>query len=268
MAEQQKIREDAGVGTNEATQQYRSEMMAERANAPAERERQAYLRAAEFFAHWGSTPGPVLAAGLTALKETMPGYLEDIKDQKKLKHELDRGLFDMNQADRLEKLGFLKQAADIKERASSRIQEHGNLIAKAYLAKEEELSKQQSQEKVAAEGNTSRIEAAGIRAQNAGASTTHLRQDLVFKMKTVDKDIKDTLDVLGKPPKVGSPKYDTYSKLLAKRNAIVSQVDALGRAPASAQPQEAAGGLTVGQVVDGHTYQGGDPNDEANWVEE
>jgi len=270
LAEGEAAREKAGIGTNEATQQYRADVMAERANAPAEKERQAYLRAAEFFAHWGSTPGPVLAAGLKSLNETMPGYLEDAKDQQKLRLALGRSLFEVNQAARLEEQGYFKEAAALKEKASETAMKYGNLVAQATIAKGAEQEKLASQERVAAEGNVSRVEAAGLRSQGTGSGDTHLRQTLALQMKGVNSDIKDTFK-RGKPPKEGSPNYDKYSKLVAKRDKITGRIDSLGNSPASENIEPTAseaGGLTIGQVVDGHTYQGGDPNDEANWIEE
>ena len=262
MEEQAGLRKEMGLDTNEATQQYRADLMAERANAGKEKERQSYLRAAQFFAHWGSTPGPVIVAGLTALKETMPGYLEDIKDQKKLKKELDKGIFEMNQADRLEQQGYMKEAAAIKEKASDALMKHHNLYAEAMLNKETEAAKMASQEKIAAGDVKGRETVAGLRATGAGGDTeTHLRQTLAFKYKTVTDELKkiEAKSILGKAPKEGSPDYALYTSLIEKKQALTDQISTLG------SPSR---GLTIGQVEDGHVYQGGDPKDEANWLPE
>jgi hypothetical protein len=97
--------------------------MAERANLKDEAERRKNLRLAEFFASWGSTPGPTLAAGMNALKKSIPGIVEDDKEAKKLKRESDKILYDIDQATRLEKLGRIDEAAAIKEKAATHAQQ-------------------------------------------------------------------------------------------------------------------------------------------------
>ena len=108
----------AGLGNNEGAAAMRKEIMDELANKEANEKRQTYLRMAEFFAHWGSTPGAPLAAGMRSLIATMPGYLEDKKDQEKLQRGLQDSLYKLDQADRLEKIGMIKEAAALKHEAS------------------------------------------------------------------------------------------------------------------------------------------------------
>jgi hypothetical protein len=108
----------AGLGNNEGAAAMRKEIMDELANKEANEKRQTYLRMAEFFSHWGSTPGAPLAAGMKSLIATMPGYLEDKKDQEKLQRGLQDSLYKLDQADRLEKIGMIKEAAALKHEAS------------------------------------------------------------------------------------------------------------------------------------------------------
>jgi len=108
----------AGLGNNEGAAAMRKEIMDELANKEANEKRQTYLRMAEFFSHWGSTPGAPLAAGMRSLIATMPGYLEDKKDQEKLQRGLQDSLYKLDQADRLEKIGMIKEAAALKHEAS------------------------------------------------------------------------------------------------------------------------------------------------------
>jgi hypothetical protein len=55
---------------------------------------------------------------MKSLIATMPGYLQDKKDQEKLQRGLQESLFKLDQADRLEKMGMLKEAAALKHEAS------------------------------------------------------------------------------------------------------------------------------------------------------
>ena len=119
MAERQAAMREAGVAdVSEGQQKLRAEMMAEKANLGEEKERQKYLRMAEFFASWGSTPGPVLVAGLNALQKTVPNIVADEKEQKKARREIDKSIADLDNATRLEKRGEVDAAMALKLKAA------------------------------------------------------------------------------------------------------------------------------------------------------
>ena len=119
MAERQAAMREAGVAdVSEGQQKQRAEMMAEKANMAEEKERQRHLRLAEFFATWGSTPGPTLVAGMNALKKSVPGIISDEKDQKKARREIDKSIADLDNATRLEKRGEVDAALALKLKAA------------------------------------------------------------------------------------------------------------------------------------------------------
>jgi hypothetical protein len=119
MAERQAALREAGVAdVSEGQQKQRAEMMAERANMAEEKERQKHLRLAEFFATWGSTPGPTLVAGMNALKKSVPGIISDEKEQKKARREIDKSIADLDNATRLEKRGEVDAAMALKLKAA------------------------------------------------------------------------------------------------------------------------------------------------------
>lgn len=120
---------EAGKPENAAVAEYRQRIMAERANSKQEAERQRYMRAAQFFARWGSTPGPTLAAGLKALEQTIPELVGDEKEQKKVMRELDKVQFDIDNSIRLEKLGDMKEARALKEKAADRAMQLNERLA-------------------------------------------------------------------------------------------------------------------------------------------
>lgn len=109
-----------GAPENVAAAEYRKQIMEERANSKQEAERQRHMRMAEFFARWGSTPGPTLAAGLKALEKSIPDMITDEKEQKKARRELDKVQFDIDNSIRMEELGFIKEARGLKEKARDR----------------------------------------------------------------------------------------------------------------------------------------------------
>jgi hypothetical protein len=128
LKEIQAEREALGVGDNKAREELRSQQMAERANMKDEQERQRHLRLAEFFASWGSTPGPVLVAGMNALKQSIPGIVSDQKEAKKARREADKIIYDIDEATRLEKLGMIDKATALKEKAASHAEDYNKYL--------------------------------------------------------------------------------------------------------------------------------------------
>jgi len=128
LKEIQAEREALGVGDNKAREELRSQQMAERANMKDEQERQRHLRLAEFFASWGSTPGPVLVAGMNALKQSIPGIVSDQKEAKKARREADKIIYDIDEATRLEKLGMIDKATALKQKAASHAEDYNKYL--------------------------------------------------------------------------------------------------------------------------------------------
>jgi len=120
---------------NTGLQEYRSRIMAERANMDDEAKRQKNLRLAEFFASWGSTPGATLVAGMTALKKTIPTLIEDEKERKKALRETDKIIYDLDQADRLEKKGLASEASSKKDKVAERAEKLNTELARSAEAK-------------------------------------------------------------------------------------------------------------------------------------
>jgi len=119
MAERKAAMQEAGVAdVSEGQRKQREELMAEKANMADEKERQKHLRLAEFFASWGSTPGPTLVAGMNALKQSVPGIISDEKEQKKARREIDKSIADLDNATRLEKRGEVDAAMALKLKAA------------------------------------------------------------------------------------------------------------------------------------------------------
>lgn len=148
----------AGKPENTAAAEYRKQIMAERANSKEENERQRYMRAAQFFAKWGSTPGPTLAAGLSALEKSLPDIIADEQGYKKAKRELDKIQFDIDNATRLEELGDRKEARALKVKAADRA-----------FQLNERLAQSMSAENVARIGKEGTIRAAEIHAEASRA---------------------------------------------------------------------------------------------------
>ena len=161
-----------GLPENTAAAEYRKQVMSERANAKDEAQRQRYMRMAQFFAKWGSTPGPTIAAGLSALEKSMPDIIADEKDYKKAKRELDKVVYDIDNATRLEELGYKKEARALKEKAADRALQLNHFLAQAQSS-ENVARIQQETSKYTADAH---VRAQQIAAQSAAADRKARRE--------------------------------------------------------------------------------------------
>lgn len=107
-----------GLDTSEARQQYMKDQMAQRANIEKDAQNKEYLRKAQFFAQWGSTPGNTLVAGMAALKERIPDIIQDAADKRLALQQADKAIYELGEATRMEKLGQWEKAAAQKLEAA------------------------------------------------------------------------------------------------------------------------------------------------------
>ena len=120
LAEVRAAKQAAGLEAPGVEQKAR--LMAERANAEDEARRNRYLRAAEFFATWGSTPGPTLSAGMSAVKANVANIISDEKEAKRIRMEIDKSIAGLDEATRLEKKGDYDAAMALKTKWADRMQ--------------------------------------------------------------------------------------------------------------------------------------------------
>jgi len=119
------------AGPNVGAQEQREKVMAERANAADEAERTKNLRMAEFFSRWGSTPGPTLVAGMQAVKASVPDLISDQKESKKIRMEIDKSIYALDEATRLEKKGYMDKAESIKEKEAANMMKVNEFLSRA-----------------------------------------------------------------------------------------------------------------------------------------
>jgi hypothetical protein len=157
MAEKKAMYAAAGLG--EKSQEERANLMKERANAEDEATRNRYLQAAAFFARWGSTPGPTLVAGLSAVRDRIPDIIDNEKEAKKIRMDINKSIASLDEATRLEKRGEIDAAAAIKEKDAAKMQElylkladyemaaKKEAAAEAKMVKQEELRAEREKER-------------------------------------------------------------------------------------------------------------------------
>lgn len=145
MKERQAAYEVAGIAQRNPEE--RANLMQERANAEDEAKRNRWLQAAAFFAKWGSTPGSTLAAGLVAVRERVPDIVENEKEAKKIRMDINKSIASLDEATRLEKKGQIDEATAIKEKDAEKMQGlYLKLADYEMQAKKEEAKAQRDQE--------------------------------------------------------------------------------------------------------------------------
>lgn len=107
-----------GLDTSEARDQYLKAQQAQRAETEKSFQNREYLRKAQFFAKWGSTPGNTLVAGMSALKDTIPDVIQDSTEKRAALQLADKAIYELGEAVRLEKLGMWEKAAAQKLKAA------------------------------------------------------------------------------------------------------------------------------------------------------
>jgi hypothetical protein len=102
--------------------------------AKGDAERAQYMRWAQAFAIFGSTPGPELKAGLMALNSVLPDILEDQKTARAYQRELKTSIFELDKAELLREQGMVddafKQQQEARARAAGVSIKLGDLVAK------------------------------------------------------------------------------------------------------------------------------------------
>jgi soluble cytochrome b562 len=132
------IRKEYGdLASSKARQDYRQKVMEERANAKDEARRNRDLLMAQMFADMATRPGPVLVAMMGSVKDRLPDVIANEKDLKKAQREMDRVVFELDEATRLEERGLADKAYARKEDALKRV----NDLSVRYATQSVELEK-------------------------------------------------------------------------------------------------------------------------------
>jgi hypothetical protein len=169
---------EAYMGPNVAAQQDRARLMAEKANAVDEAKRATSMRMAEFFAAWGSTPGSTIVAGLYTLRNKIPDFISDQKEETRIRRAIDKDIAELEKIERLEKSGNYDQAAKRKaELSKESIDTWGKKVTAAS-------------NKYVADVN---LQAAGVRAAASGSGgegkAGTLYNQAVIRFQTEEKNI-------------------------------------------------------------------------------
>jgi hypothetical protein len=110
---------------------------------------------------------------MNALTESIPGLIEDEKEQKKAKREADKILFTLGEATRLEGMGLDKEARERKEKAADSARQLQQTLSTAASSAASDASREKTSRYTA----DLQLEAEKIRAKTAAASAAASRLD-------------------------------------------------------------------------------------------
>jgi hypothetical protein len=211
-------------------------MMEEKANAKAEGERQRQLRLGQFFAMWGSTPGPTLVAGLKSFAQSVPGMITDSDKQADIMQRIDTSINQINKADRLEKIGWIKDAEAEKKQAALDIRKLNEDIVKWNVGErqnaerlEREKMKEVQETKEKALDRESREKVAGITASGTtrGYEIQDIRsiRDNIVRYGAQEQAIRNAMGKV-----TADPMYKTHQMMLNNPDATPEQKAAAQKA--------------------------------------
>jgi hypothetical protein len=211
---------EAYMGANVGAREAMAKLMAEKANSVDEARRISALRMAEFFGAWGSTPGNTIVAGLNTLKNKIPDFIGDMKEETKIRRQIDKDISEIEKIERLEKSGNYDEAAKRKaELGKNALTKYGYDI-KAYSD---------------AQQTSAYLKAAQIRGaggSGAGGEDRALnnligkRTDIQKAITAKQKDLGSIVRIANRPD---SKDADAQAKILdarAKVNAATSALQA------------------------------------------
>jgi hypothetical protein len=193
------------------------------------------MRLAEFFASWGSTPGPVLVAGMNALKQSIPGLITDEKEAKKARKEADKIIYDIDEATRLDKQGMHNEATARREKAAKHAEDYNKYLLTFQSQREsDERALKQTTMSTEAQLEAARIQAGaqkGATSQRAKETEMYnIERSLEISRNRLAKVEQDIISTRDKPPK-GTPlakameSVNRYNNILEKNKGDASKVD-------------------------------------------
>lgn len=216
--------------------------------ARGDAERAQYMRWAQAFAIFGSTPGPELKAGLMALNSVLPDILEDQKAARAYQRELKTSIFELDKAELLREQGMVddafKQQQEARARAAGVSIKLGDLVAKEQerttkpatemaareLTAQSQLEGDKIRAAAQARAEDRRIASEDRRAREAAAKleTTNKRNALQF-YKDETKGDKEQLDRLRNEmsivtdPKEKEKRRIAINEIESRHKAIAAQ---------------------------------------------
>lgn len=155
-----------------------------------------HLRYAQMFAKFGSTPGPILKAALTAINDGIPDLLDDQAKTRAAQKEIKKVLFELDKSELLYKKGNVDEGDKAHQDAVKRLTDTTMAVQKAIF------DEGKTQAQIAAELKSREItgkygiEEARIRAAGSGGDGFKQTKEERLLEQAIDKAYKDETKTL------------------------------------------------------------------------
>jgi hypothetical protein len=191
MQRQQEAQKKFGIDPAAIFAQERAEQKKFLAQAEGDARKAEALRWAQMWAKFGSTPGPILKAGLTAINETIPDLLDDQKYARALQRSITKTLNDIDRAEYLDKKGRYDEAQKLLNSARENVVNYS--IATSKLVADEYQNRIGAMSKLAAAevGGKFDVLAARERAAAGGGGGLKETKEERLREQAIDKAFKD-----------------------------------------------------------------------------
>jgi hypothetical protein len=192
MDRRQKAYDKYGVDPIAMIQNEKAEEQKALAQAEGDAKKAEYLRWAQMFATFGSTPGPVLKAALTSINATIPDMLDDQTRARALQRSIKKSIYELSRAEYLEKKGKFDEAAKLDQEARGRLATASLEFTKLQAHEFENKRTVAAQMASAEMGKEATVRAASLRAAAAsGGSEAREGKEKRLVEQAIDKAYKD-----------------------------------------------------------------------------
>jgi hypothetical protein len=284
MERDQRLRDKYGIDLSAMYQNEKVEQKKALEEARGDARKAEYLRWAQMWAKFGSTPGPVLKAALTAINETVPDLLDDQTRARALQRSLKKEIYELDKAELLEKEGRFKEAKKTDQEAKGRIAALTLEVGKLQANEFEARYKVQGQLAGVELGGQFDLQKARIQASAKGGGEGGLElkenKEINAQLEKFDKrnqalvvDLENKIMALPEGSKYRVGAENRLKEINQERKELEDRLRAqMKRGTVSAGGETPKAGtasqLMPGQVVDGYRFKGGNPNDKNNWVKD
>lgn len=200
-----------GIDPKAMLDQERTEQKQALDQAQGDAKKAEYLRWAQMWAKFGSTPGPILKAALVAIDDTIPDLLDDQERARSVQKNIKKTLFELDKSEYLEKKGKADDAIKADKDARTLLVNTSMEVTKLLAKQEEDRLRvvggmaerevaAQSAEKVTnirEQGEIMRAKQAEKRAdtQEKKQAAANLKSALVYVQKETELDNKELSEI-------------------------------------------------------------------------
>lgn len=269
MARRQAAYDKLGVNPAQIREQERADYKQALEQAKGDAKKAEYLRYAQAFAKFGSTPGPILKAALVSINDTIPDLLDDQERATALQRNIQKSLFEIDKAEYLEKKGRVDEAEKYITDAKGRLVNTSLEVSKLIAKQEDDRLKvtgEMAGREVAAQ---SAKEVATIResgefarakqlekradAQEAKQKAANLKNAVTYVQKETDADKKKLADInqalsIIKNPKEREPFEKQLQDIKANKLKAAKEASSLYNVDLGALLEEPASAPTTGEI--------------------